>query len=117
GRGTIVVATPSFSGGRRESRRNPRWHRQDVDDPQARVGRLPPLFTQGQSEERTAAQSRHLQVPRRRREARTRRAGFQAGVDCFFKLSGTLPPPSASLVITCSCSQMFISAEPLSAPV
>jgi hypothetical protein len=35
----------------------------------------------------------------------------------FFKLSGTVPPVAASLVITCSCNQMFISAEPLSAPV
>ena len=32
------------------------------------------------------------------------------------RLSGTLPPPSASLVITCRCNQMFIAAEPSSAP-
>jgi hypothetical protein len=34
-----------------------------------------------------------------------------------FKLSGTLPPLSASFVMTCLCSQTFIAAEPLSAPV
>ena len=33
------------------------------------------------------------------------------------RLSGTLPPLSASLVITCLCSHTFISAEPSSAPV
>ena len=33
------------------------------------------------------------------------------------RLSGTLPPLSASLVMTCLCSQTFISAEPLRAPV
>ena len=33
------------------------------------------------------------------------------------RLSGTLPPLSASFVITCVCSHMFISAEPSSAPV
>src|SRR5262249_9229263 len=34
-----------------------------------------------------------------------------------FRLSGTLPPLSASFVMTCLCSQRFISAEPLRAPV
>ena len=33
------------------------------------------------------------------------------------RCSGTLPPVSASLIITCRCSQIFISAEPSSAPV
>ena len=33
------------------------------------------------------------------------------------RFSGTLPPLSASLVMTCRCSQTFISAEPSSAPV
>ena len=33
------------------------------------------------------------------------------------RLSGTLPPLSASFVITCLCSQTFISAEPSRAPV
>ncbi len=37
--------------------------------------------------------------------------------DYVLRVSGTLPPLSASLVITCLCSQMFISAEPFSAPV
>ena len=32
------------------------------------------------------------------------------------RLSGTLPPLSASLVMTCRCSQRFISAEPSRAP-
>jgi hemoglobin-like flavoprotein len=43
------------------------------------------------------------------------RVGRQAVLCC--RLSGTLPPLSASLVITCLCSQMFISAEPSSAPL
>ncbi len=34
-----------------------------------------------------------------------------------FRLAGTLPPPSASLAMTCLCSQIFISAEPSSAPL
>jgi hypothetical protein len=33
------------------------------------------------------------------------------------RCSGTLPPVSASLVMTCRCSHTFISAEPSSAPV
>ena len=33
------------------------------------------------------------------------------------RFSGTLPPLSASLIMTCWCSQTFISAEPSSAPV
>ena len=33
------------------------------------------------------------------------------------RLSGTLPPLSASLVMTCSCSQTFMSAEPSSLPL
>jgi hypothetical protein len=33
------------------------------------------------------------------------------------RLSGTLPPLSASLIITCLCSQTFISGEPSRAPV
>jgi len=39
---------------------------------------------------------------------------------CFthaLRLSGTLPPLSASFVMTCFCSQTFIAAEPSSAPV
>jgi hypothetical protein len=33
------------------------------------------------------------------------------------RLSGTLPPLSASLVMTCFCSQTFIVAEPSRGPV
>ena len=33
------------------------------------------------------------------------------------RLSGTLPPVSASFVMTCLCSHTFISAEPSRAPV
>src|SRR5262249_10974686 len=33
------------------------------------------------------------------------------------RLSGTLPPLSASFVMTCFCSQTFIAAEPSRAPV
>ena len=33
------------------------------------------------------------------------------------RLSGTLPPLSASFVMTCLCSQTFISADPSRAPV
>jgi hypothetical protein len=35
----------------------------------------------------------------------------------FFRSSGTLPPFSASLIITCLCSQIFIAAESLASPV
>ena len=35
----------------------------------------------------------------------------------YFRLSGTTPPLSITLVMTCLCSQMFISAEPSRAPV
>lgn len=35
----------------------------------------------------------------------------------YFRLSGTTPPDSISFVMTCLCSQTFISAEPSSAPV
>jgi hypothetical protein len=35
----------------------------------------------------------------------------------WLRLLGTTPPLSASFVITCWCSQMFISAEPLSSPL
>ena len=40
-----------------------------------------------------------------------------APADPYFRLSGTVPPVSISFAITCLCSQMFISAEPSSAPV
>jgi len=35
----------------------------------------------------------------------------------FLRLSGTTPPLSASFVMTCLCSQTFISAEPSSVPL
>ena len=34
-----------------------------------------------------------------------------------FRLSGTLPPFSASLVITCLCSQIFMEAESFMSPL
>ena len=37
--------------------------------------------------------------------------------DQAFKLSGTLPPLSASLIMTCLCSQTFILAESFISPV
>jgi hypothetical protein len=33
------------------------------------------------------------------------------------RLSGTLPPPSATFAMTCLCSQTFMAAEPSNAPV
>ena len=48
------------------------------DDPQTEIGRIPALFAQKKSEDRQAAQSGHLQIPRRRRKARARGAVFQA---------------------------------------
>jgi uncharacterized protein (TIGR00725 family) len=36
--------------------------------------------------------------------------------DYFLKSSGTLPPFSASLIITCLCSQIFIAAESFVSP-
>jgi hypothetical protein len=38
------------------------------------------------------------------------------GQTCLI-LSGTTPPLSASFCMTCSCSQMFISADPVSSPL
>jgi hypothetical protein len=35
----------------------------------------------------------------------------------YFRSSGTVPPDAISFSITFLCSQMFISAEPSSAPV
>jgi hypothetical protein len=35
----------------------------------------------------------------------------------YLRLSGTVPPLSISLAITCLCSHTFISAEPSSLPV
>ncbi len=57
--------------------------------------------------------------------ARLTRVPAESGVECpqkhqaecFIISAGTLPPFSASFVITCLCSQMFICAEPSSAPV
>jgi Alcohol dehydrogenase GroES-like domain len=40
----------------------------------------------------------------------------QAALDYALRLSGTLPPLSASFVMTCFCSHTFIAAEPSSAP-
>jgi hypothetical protein len=40
-----------------------------------------------------------------------------SGVVHALRLSGTLPPLSASFVITCWCSHKFIFAEPSRAPV
>src|SRR5215472_10882780 len=50
------------------------------DDPQAQVGRLSPLFAQSQPEDRPPPQSRDVQYARGGREARARRAVFQASL-------------------------------------
>ena len=50
----------------------------------------------------------------RGRGGRDRPAGPQAAA-CL-RSSGTLPPFSASLVMTCLCSQMFMEAESLVSP-
>src|SRR5262245_11383192 len=55
-------------------------NRHDHDDPQTRIGRLPPLLAQGQSKDRTPPQSRHVQDARRRRKARARCTVFQAAL-------------------------------------
>src|SRR5438876_6818673 len=47
-------------------------------DPKAQVRRVPPLFAQDQSEDGQAPQPRHFPQPPGRREARARRAVFQA---------------------------------------
>src|SRR3977135_237851 len=49
-------------------------------DPQIAVRPVPALFPQGESENRQAPQSRHLQVARVGGEARTRGAIFQAAL-------------------------------------
>src|SRR5205085_8209841 len=38
-------------------------------------------------------------------------------VQAYLRSSGTVPPEAISFAITCLCSQIFISAEPSSAPV
>jgi hypothetical protein len=64
-------------------------------DSQARVRKIPALFAQKESEDRAAAQSRHLCQQRRRAEARARRSIFQAGVICFLSpLCGEILFPS-----------------------
>ena len=55
-------------------------------------------------------------APRSYPTALTRRDAPIAGRYAL-RCSGTLPPVSASLVMTCRCSHTFISAEPSSAPV
>src|ERR1700691_6159099 len=47
-------------------------------DPQAAFGQIPPLFTKSKSQDRKAPQPRYLPLARRRLEARTRGAVFQA---------------------------------------
>jgi hypothetical protein len=49
-------------------------------DPQTVLRQVPALFAQSKSEDREAAQSRHVFEPRRGAEARARRAIFQARV-------------------------------------
>src|SRR3954465_2573808 len=58
-------------------------------DQKTAVRRVPALFAQGQSEDRQAAQSRYLQVACGGREARTRRAIFQAALNPVV----LVPPP------------------------
>src|SRR5262249_56458283 len=53
-------------------------HRSPRHDSQTRLRQIPALFAQKESENRQAAQSRPLCQPRRRAEARARRAIFQA---------------------------------------
>src|ERR687892_1745728 len=63
------------------------------DDPQALIRRIPPLFAQGRSQDRPAAQSRDLQVPGGRREARTGGAVLQAALsEIYPKIALGLPP-------------------------
>src|SRR5579872_7486085 len=52
-------------------------------DPQAVVRQIPALLAQGESEDRQAAQSRHLRLARRGREARARGAVFQAALTLY----------------------------------
>src|SRR5215510_14585577 len=92
--------------------RNRRWpvaviqqtrSRQDYDDdPQARIWRLPPLFAQDQSENRTAPQSRHVQDACGRREARARRAVFQAALARDHAARSCAPAAAACAAFTAS---------------
>ena len=49
--------------------------------------------------------------------SRTDRASRGRRIGYVFRSSGTLPPFSASLAMTCLCSQMFIAAESSVSPV
>src|SRR5205823_13170260 len=50
-------------------------------DQETAIRRIPALFAQGQSEDRQAPKSRHLQIARRGRKARAGRAIFQAALN------------------------------------
>src|SRR5450631_2187488 len=60
--------------------RGKRFRRPLSHDPKIAIGRISALFPKGESENRQAPQSRHLQIARGRGKARARRAVFQAAL-------------------------------------
>src|SRR5579864_4159046 len=60
-------------------------------DPQALLRQVPALLAQEEPEDRQAAQSRHLRLARRGREARARGAVFQAALTLYPHPGGARP--------------------------
>jgi hypothetical protein len=92
------VAAATHGGWRRSSIRKQEFG----DDPLALVRRIPPLLAQDRSQDRPAAQSRHLQVAGRGREARAGGAVLQAalsGIDP--KMALGLPPSMRQMAWPC----------------
>src|SRR6185437_7370738 len=68
-------------------------------DPQIANRRVPAVFPQGQSEDRQAPQSRHLQVAGGGGKARTRRAVFQAALIWVYVLRDQIRSNVSALVL------------------
>src|ERR1700689_642512 len=86
-----MVPLPRFAGAEKfylEQQQRVRFNSMHVSlrgglrhDPQTSIRQIPALFAQSESEDWQAAQSRHLRPARRSREARARRAVFQAALN------------------------------------
>src|SRR5258705_4751761 len=73
-------------------------------DPKAKKRRIPPLLAQAQSEDRQAAQPRHLRHARRRREARARGPILQAPLNMRVRLPYSHFDSTANMLVSPSYS-------------
>ena len=64
-----------------------------------------------------ASKAQKTKAARAGRAARSMSEAQVRAGEAYFRSSGTVPPDAIIFAITCLCSQMFISAEPSSAPV